>query len=64
MGGCHWKVTLTAMGDSLEGRKERILSPLAQDTPFLLWKSWPQVAGQDGLGWDALGQALTAMNVG
>lgn len=50
VGGCHWKVTLTTMGDSLEGRKERILSPLAQDTPFLLWKSWPQEAGQDGLG--------------
>lgn len=27
VGGCHWKVTLTAMGDSLGGRKERMLPP-------------------------------------
>lgn len=35
VGGCHWEVTLTAVGDSLGGRKERILPPLAQDTPLL-----------------------------
>lgn len=35
VGGCHWEVTLTAKSDSLGGRKERILSPPAQDTPLL-----------------------------
>lgn len=35
VGGCHWEVTLTAMGDSLGDRKKRILSPPAQDTPLL-----------------------------
>lgn len=34
VGGCHWEVTLTAMGDSLGGRK-KILPPPAQDTPLL-----------------------------
>lgn len=43
VGGCHREVTLTTQGDSLEGRKERILPPLAQDTPLLpsrpgLWR--------------------------
>jgi hypothetical protein len=34
VGGCHWEVTLTAVGDSLGSRKEMILHPPAQDTPL------------------------------
>lgn len=51
VGGCHWEVILTAMSDSLGGRKERILTPLAQDTPLLFWEAWAHEARQDGPGW-------------
>lgn len=50
VGGCHWEVTLTTMGDSLGGRKERILPPQPQDTPLLPWEAWSPEARQDGLG--------------
>lgn len=51
VGGCHWEVTLTTMGDSLGGRKERILSPPAQTHPFC-----PEVLAPRGqAGWAGLG---------
>lgn len=57
VGGCHWEVTLTAMGDSLGGRKESILPLQAWDTPLLSCEaSWPQGARQDEL--DGAGMVL------
>lgn len=59
VGGCHGEVTLTATGDSLGGRKERILPPPAPDTPLLSRKPWPPETRQDGLGWMLLARDVS-----
>lgn len=61
VGGCHREVTLTTQGDSLEGRKERILPPPAQDTPLL--PSRPGLWRLCRMGWASLGCFVSTQRI-
>lgn len=51
VGGCHWEVTLTAMGDSLGGRK-KICLPQPRTHPFCPESPGPKRPGR--MGWTGM----------